>query len=98
MMDIDVDAIDRVEAELDAFIEKRAREKANANRVDEFWDEQDRRHRERQREENRRDWCDFHRQMQTLHLGLAAEHASRRSRLLAESGYELDETPGPEAA
>jgi uncharacterized protein YifE (UPF0438 family) len=42
-MDLDVEAVERVEAELDAFVEKRAREKAEANRIEEEWAESERR-------------------------------------------------------
>jgi hypothetical protein len=94
----DVDAVEKAEAQIDAFISKRAKEREEANKLEEFWAEQERRHRERQREANRRAWIDHHGVMSRLHTGLAAEHADRRSRLLAECGYEPDEAPDPEAA
>lgn len=39
------------EAELHNFVEKRAREREDANEIDKFWAEQERQHRERRREE-----------------------------------------------
>ena len=94
----DLEDLEKAEQQIDQFIERRARERADANKEEEFWLEQERRHRERRREANRRAWLDFYEHMNLLHLGLAAEHADKRSRLLAESGFEPDEAPGPEAA
>lgn len=94
----DVEAAERVEAELDNFITKRAREKAEANRVEEEWRVSERRVREQRRQSNRMAWIDYFGHMHRLHLGLAAEHADKRSRLLAEAGYVPEESPGPEAA
>ena len=66
--------VEKVEAELDSFIERRARERADANKVDELWAESDRRERVRGREENREAWRGFHAHMQALHAGLSEEH------------------------
>jgi hypothetical protein len=94
----DVEAAEAAEASINQFIERRAREKADANRIEEEWAISEHRHRERRREANRQEWLRFYEHMNRLHLGLAAEHADRRSRLLAECGYEPEEAPGPEAA
>jgi len=92
----DVDTLEKAEAQIDAFIDKRAKERADANNLEEFWAEQDRRIREKRRPANRRAWIAHHGRMNLLHLGLAAEHADKRSRLMLEGGYEVDETPDPE--
>jgi hypothetical protein len=92
----DVEAAERVEAELDNFITKRAREKAEANRVEEEWLVSERSVREQHRQSNRMAWIDYFGHMHRLHLGLAAEHADRMSRLLAECEYETDEAPDPD--
>jgi hypothetical protein len=92
----DVEAAERVEAELDNFISKRSREREEAHRVEAAWAESARRHRARRRERNRQEWLAFYEHMNRLHLGLAAEHADRRSRLLAECEYETDEAPDPD--
>jgi hypothetical protein len=92
----DVDAVEAAEASIDQFISKRAREKADADRVEAAWVESARRHRARRRERNRQEWLGFYEHMNRLHLGLAAEHADRRSRLLAECEYETDEAPDPD--
>ena len=94
----DVGAVERVEAGLDAFINKRSREREEANRVEAVWAESERRVREKRRQTNRQAWIEHHGHMNLLHLGLAAEHADKRSRLMLERGYEPEESPGPEAA
>ena len=43
----DYEVVEAVEQQLDAFIEKRAREKADANRIEEEWAKSERRDRER---------------------------------------------------
>ncbi len=90
-MDLDVGAIEKVEAELDRFVEKRAREKADANKVEEFWAEQDRRERAPRRNTLRWEWADYHGRLHKAHLSIAEDHTRRRARLMAEGGYE----PGP---
>jgi hypothetical protein len=94
----DVEATKRVEAELDQFIGKRARDKAEANKDEEELRAAARRVREKRRRENRRLWIGHHGLMNVLHTGLALEHADKRARLMAEGGYEPDGAHGPEAA
>ncbi len=95
-MDLDVEAVERVEAELDAFINKRSKAKAKANAEEEAWKESTRRVNEKRRRANRWAWIDHHGHMHSLHLALASEHADKRSRLMAEGGYEPGDEP-PEA-
>lgn len=100
-MDLDVDKIEaaeRVEAELDRFIEKRAREKADANKVKEFWAAHDRRERARRRDTLRWEWADYHGRLHKAHLSIAEDHVRRRAQLLAESGYVHGDGPSGEAA
>ena len=78
---LDYDAAERVEAELDSFIEKRAREKEDANRVEELWTASEARHRERRRRENQEAWHGFHCHMERLHSALSAEHRERAEAL-----------------
>jgi hypothetical protein len=94
----DVEAVERVEAELDNFISKRSRAREEANRTEAAWAESTRRVNEKRWRANRLAWIDYFGKMNRLHLSLAAEHADRRSRLMLEGGYEPDEAPGPEAA
>jgi septal ring factor EnvC (AmiA/AmiB activator) len=81
------EATERVEAELDDFINRRAREKAEVNLIEEEWVKTERRDRQRRREANRLVWMDFYERMNRLHLGLAAEHADKRARLMVEAGH-----------
>ena len=81
----DVEVAERVEAELDSFIEKRARERADANRIEQLWQESARRDRERRRAENREAWHGFHAHMQELHASLSEEHRSKAEALLEKS-------------
>jgi hypothetical protein len=94
----DLEDLEKSEQQIDQFIERRARQRDAANKEEEFWLEQDRRHRERRREANRKLWIDYYWSMHRVHLGIAEGHARRRSQLLAEGGYEPGEAPGPEAA
>jgi hypothetical protein len=76
----DVESAEKAEKSIDEFINKRARDKAEANKEEEKWRAAVRRVREKRRRENRRLWIDHHGHMNLLHLGLAAEHARPRSR------------------
>jgi hypothetical protein len=94
MMDLfDVEATERIESEIDAFISKRSRERKEANAEEEAWKESTRRVNEKRRQANRKAWIDYFGHMNRLYLSLAADHADRRSRLMAESGYEPDDRP-----
>jgi hypothetical protein len=97
-MDLDVEAVGRAEASIDAFINSRSKAKERANEEEALWKASERRVQQKRREANRQEWLRFYERMNHLHLGLAAEHADRRSRLLAECGYEPDEGPDGEAA
>ncbi len=46
---MDPEAVERVEAELDAFVERRAREAKDAAKVEELWVKSEREHREKRR-------------------------------------------------
>jgi hypothetical protein len=92
----DVEAAERAEKSIDEFINKRARDKAEANKEEEELRAVARRIREKRRRDNRKLWIDHHGVMNALHTGLALEHANKRARLLAESGYEPED--GPEAS
>jgi hypothetical protein len=95
MMDLfDVEAAEKAEAQIDQFISKRSRDKQEANRVEAAWAESECRVREKRRHANRLEWIDHYGKMNLLHLGLAAEHADKRSRLLLETKPDQ----GPEAA
>lgn len=92
---LDYEAVEAVETQLDAFIERRARERDDANKVEAARAESERRAQEKRREINRWLWIDHHDRLSRQHLALAADHDDRRSRLLAEADQL---TPPDEAA
>ncbi len=79
---MDTEAVERVEVELDRLVEKRAREAEDANRIEVLWQQSERAHRDRRREENVEAWCDFHRHMARLHASLCEEHRAKAEALL----------------
>ncbi len=85
----DVDATERAERDLDAFINRRSRAKDKANTEEELWRASERRVREKRRRVNRQEWIDYYGSMHRVHLGIAEGHARRRAQLMAEAGYEL---------
>ncbi len=84
---MDVEAMERVESELDRLVEKRAREARDAERVEEMWASSIRLHHARRREENASAWRSYHLE-QALRLeataaGLARDHRARAEALLS---------------
>jgi hypothetical protein len=80
---VDLASAEKAEAQLDAFIEKRAREARDAQKVEELWAESARRHREKKQRENGIAWLTFHARMERQFLELAAEHHEKGERVLA---------------
>jgi hypothetical protein len=95
---LDPVAAERAEKSIDEFINARSKAKEKANEEEALWRASERRVQERRRQANRQSWLAYYEHMSRLHTGLAAEHADRRSRLLAEDYAGLDEGPSPEAA
>ncbi len=83
---MDVEAIERVESELDRIIEKRAHEAKDAERIEDLWKESTRRERDKRRRENRALWYGHHVHMRELHSSLAREHEARARALLGGGG------------
>lgn len=81
---LEAEHVERVEAELDQFIEKRARESKDANQLEELWAVTEREVREKRRREHRDQWLGFHDHMRALHSSLAAEHARKAAALQLE--------------
>ena len=79
----DVKAVEKVGVELDRFIEKRAREKADANKVEEIWRASERRHRYKIRLANGHAWVEYF-----DHLALCCE---RRADEYRDRGREVSE-------
>ncbi len=79
---MDVEAMERVESELDRIIEKRAHEARDAEIIEDLWKESAGRERDKRRRENRALWYGHHVHMRDLHSSLAAEHEARARALL----------------
>lgn len=81
---MDVETVERVEAELDSFIERRVRERKEADRIEEAWAESERRHQEERRRQTAQEWLEFHDRQLRCHkttLGeLLAYHQRERDR------------------
>jgi hypothetical protein len=71
------ETVERVEAELDSFIEKRARQAKDAECVEELWAKSTARDRARRREENRTLWVGFHSRLSRSYARISAEHERR---------------------
>ncbi len=83
----DVEAIEVAEAQIDQFIERRAKEAGEARLIEELWAESVRRHHARRREENRQSWIAFHRGLARAHASISAEHRVKADALsVAEPG------------
>ena len=82
--------VEKVEAELDQFVERRAREAKDAKRVQELWAESERKERERRREHNGWLWISYHEHLARFHQDLAHEHEDKANHvreLLGEYGF-----------
>ncbi len=84
-INLDTEAVERVEVELDRLVERRAVEARDAERVEEMWASSIRLHHARRREENLAAWRAYHlRQAERLlrtAAELAAEHRARAEAL-----------------
>ncbi len=78
MMDLfDLEAAEKAESQIDAFILKRSRERDDANRIEEAWKESTRRVNEKRLRENRDAWAAHYEAMYRTHARLASDHAAR---------------------
>ena len=81
--------VEKVEAELDQFVERRAREAKDAEKVEELWAESERRERRKRRQRNGWAWVSYHQGLASFHRDLADEHEDRAEHvreLLGEHG------------
>ncbi len=83
---MDPEAIERVEAELDSFIQKRARQAKDAQRVHELWAESERREREKRRQQNGWGWIRHFEGLARAHRNLAKENEGKAARVRALLG------------
>jgi hypothetical protein len=87
---LDPIAVERAESEIDGFISRRARENAEANRIEALWVESTRRYNEKRRRDNRAAWHAFHLSqaecIERTAAELAANHRARAEALAEEPG------------
>jgi hypothetical protein len=86
---LDPIAVERAESEIDGFISRRARENAEANRIEEAWAESARRHAEKRRQDNEAAWYAFHlsqaERIERTAAELAANHRACAEALTEEA-------------
>jgi hypothetical protein len=79
---MEAERAEKLEAELDRIIERRAREERDAAPIEGAWKDSTRRHNEQRREELGAAWRAHHLRMREVHARLASEHEARALRLL----------------
>ena len=84
---------ERVEAELDAFVEKRARQAKDAENIAELWLKSEREHREKRRRANGWGWVRYHTNLAEVHRGLSQEHDAKADHVRGLLGLEGLPTP-----
>ncbi len=82
----------RVEEQLNALVEKRAKSRAAATAAEESLKAPTRRRREQIRRENARAWAEHYASMARAHHGLAAEMAARADAVLGQIGDDRKES------
>ena len=93
---MDPKAVERVEAELDGFVEKRARQAKDAETVEELWAKSAARDCARRREENRALWIEFHSRLSRSHARISAEHEAKAQALLQQPSGEKEGEMNPQ--
>ncbi len=78
------ESIEIAEAELDRFIERRAREAGEAELIEAAWAESVRRHNARLREQNRWEWIRFFDRMARSHARISEDYQCRAEQLLED--------------
>jgi hypothetical protein len=81
---LDYEEGERLEASLDQFIERRARDREEANVEEEAWKESTRRVNEKRRRANRQAWREYERHLERVHMDLALEHRAKADALSGE--------------
>jgi hypothetical protein len=103
MMDLfDPATTERVEAELDGFIEKRAREAKQANYTEAAYAESVRRFHQKRHQQNAQQWLAYHdeqlRRHEATFAALASHHRAERNRYAQILGTAFADDGPPEAA
>jgi hypothetical protein len=75
-----------VNADIDRLIERRSKERDDANHASKAWAESARKYNMRAARERRQAWIAFHENMIALHARLAGEHSAKAVALAAQEG------------
>jgi hypothetical protein len=81
-------SVEAAENQLNILIERRAKEADDANHYVRAWAESVRRYDLRAAAERRRQWIQFHNDMERLHSNLAGEHREKAAALASEDEVE----------
>ena len=92
----DVEAAEKAEQQINLFIDKRSREREEANRVEAAWAESTRRHRQKVRLANGHAWVGYFDHLASCHERRADEYHDRSREVAAMVEALVDEAPGPE--
>ncbi len=74
---MEAERVEAIEGGIDRIIERRAREREDANRVEELWKDSTRLHNEKRRREVRAAWYSHHVALCDVHRRLASEHEAK---------------------
>ena len=77
--------LEKASAQIDTLIERRAREREQANWESTLWAESVRRYNFAARAERRRQWWQYHTDMAAIHTRIATEHTQKAARLASEA-------------
>jgi hypothetical protein len=86
--------VERVESELDAFVEKRARQAKDAESTAALWPKAEREHREKKRSANGWGWVRHYEGLARAHRTLAEENASKANHVRGVLGQPIKEKEG----
>ncbi len=90
--------VEKVEAELDQFVEHRAREAKDAEKVEELWAKSERVHRQKRRQANGWGWIRHFEGLAHTHRSLALENENKAARVRLLLGMEVLPKPSPNNA
>jgi hypothetical protein len=86
--------VERLESELDAFVEKRAREALAAENTAALWLKTEREHREKRRQANGWGWIRYYSRLANAHRALALENDCKANHVRGLLGLPTEEKEG----
>jgi hypothetical protein len=91
---LDPEVVERMEAELDSFIERRARQAKDAESTAELWLKTEDEHREKKRQRNGWGWIRHYEGLARAHRTLALENDSKADHVRGLLGLPIEEKEG----